>query len=113
MALQWARKADWAIAVLRASRKVRTPQGRITVNDRPARHAQACGRRGLGPQRRVCSEGVSQDALRHGVTVVKGPLADRALQGETRQPLSGATPNRHTCGLVPRWAARPSMRVGG
>ena len=25
MALQWARKADWAIAVLRASRKVRTP----------------------------------------------------------------------------------------
>jgi hypothetical protein len=70
MALQCKRKTDRAIAVLRASRKVRTPQGGITVNDRPSSHAQACGRRGLGPQRRVCSEGVPQGAHRHGVAVV-------------------------------------------
>ncbi len=91
------RRADRAIAVTSSSRKVRTPQGRIAANGRPARCAS------IKPRTRA-----TETSLRGGhsqeCTGTATPCRDSwkrlpASQGETRQPLSGATSNRHAHGL--------------
>lgn len=87
--------------VYMASRKVRTPQSRITVNDRPVEQTRKC----LSQLRTRATEtrlrwGYVLYILRHGLAVVMDlTCSNPTAQGETRQPLSGATPNRHACDL--------------
>jgi len=60
--------------------------------------------RGTGPQRRVCCGGARQRTRVRRLPYRPGSMAAWPRQGETRQPLSGATPNRH---------APASCRQGG
>jgi len=115
-----ARQTGQPRLALRQPRKVRTPQGRIAANSRPAnllnvfvcqtkprnRATETSLRRGRRGNRRTAPG-------RRLPYRVKASLVFAAWQGETRQPLSGATSNRHAYGFVPDRAARSSMRVDG
>src|SRR5690625_442998 len=79
-----------------ASRKVRTPQGRVAANSRPVNVAKQHLPRNRATETSLQRGCFTKKHTGTAISVRRGVKHATALQGETRQPLSGATPNRHT-----------------